>query len=57
MLKNLLELDPENIGIYKLLANIYVSIGRWENVRKVRAMLKDKGLKINLGCNWIEIKE
>jgi hypothetical protein len=40
-----------------LLANIYVSIGRWENVRKVRAMLKDKGLKNNLGCSWIEIKE
>jgi hypothetical protein len=55
VLKNLLELDPENVGIYVLLANIYVTIGRWENVRKVREMLKDKGLKKNLGCSWIEI--
>jgi len=57
VLKNILELDPESIGIYGFLANIYVSIGRWENVRKVREMLKYKGLEINLGCSWIEIKE
>jgi hypothetical protein len=56
VLKNLLKLDLENIGIYVLLANIYISIGRWENVRKVRVMLKEKGLKIILGCCWIEIK-
>jgi hypothetical protein len=44
-LKNLFELEPKKVGIYVLLANIYVSIGRWENVRNVRTMLKDKGLK------------
>jgi pentatricopeptide repeat protein len=54
--KNLLELEPENAGIYVLLANIYAVAGRWENVRKVRAMLKDNRLKKNPGCSWIEIK-
>jgi hypothetical protein len=28
-----------------LLANIFVVIGKWENVRKVREMLKDNGVE------------
>lgn len=57
MSKNLLKLEPENAGIYVFLANIYDVAGRWENVSKVRAMLKDNRLKNNPGCSWIEIKK
>ncbi|KAH9287809.1 hypothetical protein KI387_031926, partial [Taxus chinensis] len=51
-----LELEPYNMGCYVLLSNIYASAGRWHDAEKVRAVLKDKGLKKNPGLSWIEIK-
>eukprot|EP01018_Ginkgo_biloba_P012622 Gb_01176 [translate_table: standard] len=54
--KHLLELEPNNAGNYVLLSNICAADGRWEDVKKVRAMLKDRGLKKSPGWSWIEIK-
>eukprot|EP01018_Ginkgo_biloba_P002288 Gb_24674 [translate_table: standard] len=53
---HLLKLDPEKAGNYVLLSNIYAAAGKWDDVAKVRAMLKDRGLKKSPGCSWIEIK-
>ena len=51
----LLELDPENIGHYVLLSNLYAAAGRWGDVVKVRTMIKVRGLKKTPGHSWIEI--
>ncbi|XP_059066767.1 pentatricopeptide repeat-containing protein At3g12770-like isoform X2 [Cryptomeria japonica] len=51
----LFELDPENTGHYVLLSNIYAAAGRWDGVAKVRAMMKNRGLKTKRGCTLIEI--
>eukprot|EP01018_Ginkgo_biloba_P034481 Gb_05488 [translate_table: standard] len=54
--EGLLELDSENDATYVLLANIYAAGGRWDDVAKVRKLMKDKRVKKNPGWSWIEIK-
>ncbi|KAI3907516.1 hypothetical protein MKW92_032214 [Papaver armeniacum] len=45
----LFELEPENSGNYVLLSNIYASIGRWEDVEKIRELMKKKGVTKTTG--------
>eukprot|EP01018_Ginkgo_biloba_P039899 Gb_02544 [translate_table: standard] len=54
--ERLFELEPKNAGRYMLLSNIYAAEGRWDDVAKVRIMMKNRGLRRQLGCSWIEIK-
>ncbi|KAL5546542.1 hypothetical protein UlMin_006229 [Ulmus minor] len=53
--EKLLEDEPENAGTYLLLSNIYASSGKWREAAKMRLKMKDKGLKKQPGCSWIEI--
>ncbi|KAK3012103.1 hypothetical protein RJ639_010576 [Escallonia herrerae] len=38
-----------------MLANIYASDGRWEEVATVRKLMRDNGLKKKPGCSWVEV--
>ncbi|KAG7015321.1 Pentatricopeptide repeat-containing protein, partial [Cucurbita argyrosperma subsp. argyrosperma] len=53
----LFKLEPDGIGNYILLSNIYASAGRWEEVSKLRKVIRAKGLKKNPGCSWFEGKK
>ncbi|XXG67838.1 hypothetical protein AAC387_Pa06g1091 [Persea americana] len=53
--KRLLELEPDNDGAYVLLSNIYAKHGRWDDVGKLRKLMKEKGLKKEPGCSSIEV--
>ncbi|KAL5702187.1 hypothetical protein ACHQM5_027434 [Ranunculus cassubicifolius] len=53
--KKLLELDPVNPGNYVLASNLFASTGRWKDVDDVRMKMKEKGLRKNPACSWIEI--
>eukprot|EP01018_Ginkgo_biloba_P034076 Gb_04449 [translate_table: standard] len=53
--KRLFDLDPENAGYYVLLSNIYCAAGRWDDATKVRATVKERGLKKPPGCSFIEV--
>ncbi|PIN01504.1 hypothetical protein CDL12_25987 [Handroanthus impetiginosus] len=52
----LFELEPRKPGNYILLSNIYASRGKWKEVDKVRDIMRNKGLRKNPGCSWIEVK-
>ena len=54
--KKLFELEPSNPGNYILLSNIYASKAMWKEVDRVRDIMKNKGLRKNPGCSWIEVK-
>ncbi|XP_024992094.1 putative pentatricopeptide repeat-containing protein At5g52630 [Cynara cardunculus var. scolymus] len=54
-LKNLVVLDAEDSGSYVLLANLYSDSGKLESVSNVRRIMKDKGIRKNPGCSWIEV--
>nr|XP_043619035.1 pentatricopeptide repeat-containing protein At4g21065-like [Erigeron canadensis] len=53
-LKNLVNLDAEDSGSYVLLANIYLDLGNLENVSNLRRFMKDKRIRKDPGCSWIE---
>ncbi|XP_030509828.1 pentatricopeptide repeat-containing protein At2g35030, mitochondrial [Cannabis sativa] len=49
------ELEPLSAGTYSLLSNIYASSGKWKEAAKMRSKMKEKGLKKQPGCSWIEV--
>eukprot|EP01018_Ginkgo_biloba_P002677 Gb_01638 [translate_table: standard] len=53
--ERLFELDPENAAHYVLLSHIYADAGRWDDVGKVRKMMRDRRVKKTAGCSWIEV--
>ncbi|XP_043707867.1 putative pentatricopeptide repeat-containing protein At3g23330 [Telopea speciosissima] len=50
------ELDPQNMGSYVLMSNIYAAAGRWNDAAKLRITMKGKGMKKKPACSWIEVK-
>ena len=54
--KRLIELDPNNSGRYVLLANLYASAGKWQDVANIRRLMNDKGVKKVPGFSVIEME-
>ncbi|XP_038905362.1 putative pentatricopeptide repeat-containing protein At3g01580 [Benincasa hispida] len=52
--KYLFKLDPNHVGYYTLLSNVYAVEKNWDSVGKLRNMIKEKGLKKMLGQSVIE---
>lgn len=52
--RHLFKLEPDGIGNYILLSNIYARAGRWEDVSKVRKLIREKGLRKNPAFSWVE---
>ncbi|ESQ52368.1 hypothetical protein EUTSA_v10017783mg [Eutrema salsugineum] len=50
-----LMLEPECAATHVQLANLYASVRYWKEAAIVRKVMKDKGLRTNPGCSWIEI--
>lgn len=53
--KKLIEIDPKNGGYGIMLANLYGELGKWDESRMVRKMLKQHNAYKTPGCSWIEI--
>lgn len=53
--KRLFELEPTNAGNYVLLADIYAEAGMWNEVKRVKKLIEDKGLQKVSGCSLIEV--
>ncbi|KAF9603682.1 hypothetical protein IFM89_037445 [Coptis chinensis] len=51
----LLGLDPNDSGNYVLLANIYATEKRWDDVSMVRSMMRGRGVKKTPGLSSIEV--
>ncbi|KNA11900.1 hypothetical protein SOVF_130360 [Spinacia oleracea] len=54
--KRLIELDPDNSGRYVLLANLYATAGKWDDVVKIRRLMNDRGVKKAPGLSVIEME-
>ncbi|KAF0895664.1 hypothetical protein E2562_014283 [Oryza meyeriana var. granulata] len=50
-----LKLEPGCAATHIQLANLYAAIGCWSDVARVRMAMKERGLKTNIGCSWIEV--
>ncbi|XP_026402194.1 pentatricopeptide repeat-containing protein At4g33990-like [Papaver somniferum] len=53
----LFEVDPENIGYYVLVSNMYASSGKWDGADKVRSLARDRGLRKTPGWSSIEVNK
>ncbi|KAF6136433.1 hypothetical protein GIB67_028652 [Kingdonia uniflora] len=53
--ERLFELVPQQDGPYVLLANIYASLERFDDVAKVRMVMRQRNVKKEPGCSWIEV--
>ncbi|KAK3154651.1 hypothetical protein QOZ80_2BG0193370 [Eleusine coracana subsp. coracana] len=55
-IRKLLELDPNNASYVVMLANVYSEGGCWEEMSKVRKLMKEETIGKKLpGCSWIEV--
>ncbi|KAK2385560.1 Tetratricopeptide repeat (TPR) superfamily protein [Trifolium repens] len=51
----LLLIDPENMGAYVLMSNIYSAARRWKDAARLRIRMRKKDLKKTPACSWIEV--
>ncbi|CAI9285863.1 unnamed protein product [Lactuca saligna] len=49
------EIEGGDSSVHTLLANIYASVGRWEDVKKVRRRMRSDGVRKEPGCSCIEV--
>ncbi|XVF45405.1 hypothetical protein PTKIN_Ptkin02bG0203000 [Pterospermum kingtungense] len=49
-----LELDPQNVGIYVKLSNLYARFGMWDEIGQLREVMRQGGLKKDVAFSWIE---
>jgi pentatricopeptide repeat protein len=50
-------LEPEKSSTHVLLANTYASAGMWDEVAKVRKLMKDSNVKKEPAMSWVELKD
>ncbi|TKY53105.1 putative pentatricopeptide repeat-containing protein [Spatholobus suberectus] len=55
--QHVVELEPTNIGYYVLLSNIYIDDNNLEGVLRVRVMMRERKLRKDPGCSYVEYKE
>jgi pentatricopeptide repeat protein len=53
--QKILLMDPADSSAYVLLCNIYGEKGVWGEFSRVRKLMRENGLKKELGCSWIEV--
>jgi hypothetical protein len=54
--KKIMELEPRSIGSHVVLSNMYSASGRWNEAAHLRESMREKGMKKDPACSWIEVK-
>ncbi|KAF9626229.1 hypothetical protein IFM89_031356 [Coptis chinensis] len=52
----ILKLDPDDVGTYILLSNMYAKARRWDGVANVRKFMRGREIKKEPGVSWIQVK-
>ncbi|KAH7554572.1 hypothetical protein JRO89_XS12G0237900 [Xanthoceras sorbifolium] len=54
--RTILKMEPNDVGTYTLLSNMYAKAKRWDGVLKVRKLMRERNIKKEPGASWIEIR-
>ena len=54
--EKLLELEPHKTSNFVLLSNIHAEAASWEEVERVRVLMKKSTVEKQPGCSWIELR-
>lgn len=54
--QKIFEIDTKSVGYYILLCNLYADSGRWDDMANLRKLMREKGLIVDPGCSWVEVK-
>ncbi|KAG1331593.1 Pentatricopeptide repeat-containing protein, chloroplastic [Cocos nucifera] len=55
--ENYLKMEPEDAAAYVLTFNMYASAGRWAEAASIRKMMNGRGVKKEVSCSWITVKD
>ncbi|CAA7024682.1 unnamed protein product [Microthlaspi erraticum] len=55
--KELFVLEPHNPGNYVMVSNIYADAKMWDDVDKIREMMRQRGIKKEAGCSWVQVRD
>nr|XP_043634549.1 pentatricopeptide repeat-containing protein At2g36730-like [Erigeron canadensis] len=53
VVKKMLALEPNNHGVYVVLSNMYADVGRWEDVSRLREIMKNESLNKTPGWSLV----
>ncbi|KAL6987396.1 hypothetical protein U1Q18_013143 [Sarracenia purpurea var. burkii] len=53
---HILKLEPYNSSTWLMVIQINASAGRWKEVMEMRRQMKEREVRKELGCSWVEIK-
>ncbi|KAH7657259.1 TPR-like protein [Dioscorea alata] len=53
--QQIIKFAPSDEGAHILLSNLYAEAGRWDDVKRVRALMGSKGIGKSPGCSSIEL--
>ncbi|KAL8491111.1 hypothetical protein ACS0TY_022948 [Phlomoides rotata] len=56
MAEKLLEINSNDDSAYVILANVSASAGRWDEVKRVRYLMRERGVRKEVGSCWIEVR-
>ncbi|KAL3649693.1 hypothetical protein CASFOL_006096 [Castilleja foliolosa] len=54
--EKLLEINPNDDSAYVILANVFASVARWDEVKRVWRMMRDNGVRKDIGRSWVEVR-
>ncbi|XP_020587128.1 putative pentatricopeptide repeat-containing protein At2g01510 [Phalaenopsis equestris] len=55
--EKLFAMELSDAAPYIIMSNIYSQSGRWNEAAGVKKMMRERGVKKERGCSWVEIKE
>ncbi|XP_062108956.1 pentatricopeptide repeat-containing protein At4g02750-like [Humulus lupulus] len=55
--EKILEIEPENSGVYLILSEMHLSCGRRKEAETFWIRMKDTGVKKQPGCSWVEVNK
>lgn len=54
--QHIFEMDAKSVGYYILLCNLYADNCKWNEVARVRKIMREKEIIIDPGCSCVEVK-